>query len=174
MGLGARYSELIDQYKIMHNTPSMFDGKSLPVHGESISELISELGIETVMDYGCGKGNWHEEMEEMWEIPPITPYDPAFAPFSTKPHGKFDLVICTDVLEHCDKQDLPWIVDEICDYSTKAVYLAAASYPAAKTLPNGENAHCTIEPIEWWSDLFRTAQLNHPNIVLKCTVSRLK
>ena len=27
-------------------------------------------------------------------------------------------------------------------------------YEAAALLPNGENAHCTLKPIQWWKDQF--------------------
>ena len=27
-------------------------------------------------------------------------------------------------------------------------------YPANTILPNGENAHCTLKPIQWWKDQF--------------------
>ena len=31
-------------------------------------------------------------------------------------------------------------------------------------LPNGENAHCTIENSKWWSDLFSKIAYNFPDI----------
>jgi hypothetical protein len=33
------------------------------------------------------------------------------------------------------------------------VYLNVACFPARKTLPNGDNAHATVRPPQWWSDL---------------------
>jgi hypothetical protein len=65
-------------------------------------------------------------------------------PFSALPEGRFDGVVCTDVLEHCPEEDLPWIVGELFGYARLFVFANVACYPAAKKLPNGENAHCTI------------------------------
>ena len=68
--------------------------------------------------------------------------------------SKFDLVICIDVLEHIPESDLPRIVKEIFDYSNKWVFCTAAVKEAGKTLPNGLNAHATVQPEEWWRELF--------------------
>jgi hypothetical protein len=66
-------------------------------------------------------------------------------------------VICTDVLEHCPEEDLPWIVGELFGYARLFVFANVACYPAMKTLPNGENAHCTIRPVEFWREIFQNA-----------------
>ena len=64
---------------------------------------------------------------------------------------KFDLVVCIDVLEHIPQADLPRIIKEIFDYSGKYVFATAAVNKAGKTLPNGMNAHATVQPEEWWN-----------------------
>ena len=66
----------------------------------------------------------------------------------------FDLVVCIDVLEHIPQADLPRIIKEIFDYSGKYVFATAAVNKAGKTLPNGMNAHATVQPEEWWNKLF--------------------
>jgi hypothetical protein len=42
-------------------------------------------------------------------------------------------------------------------YARRFVFANVACYPAAKTLPNGENAHCTIRPVEFWREIFDTS-----------------
>ena len=59
-----------------------------------------------------------------------------------------------DVLEHCPEQDLRWIVAEIFGFANRFVFANVASYEAMTTLPNGENAHCTVRPSEWWNAVF--------------------
>ena len=63
-------------------------------------------------------------------------------------------LICIDVLEHIPQADLPRIIKEIFDYSGKYVFATAAVKEAGKTLPNGMNAHATVQPEEWWNELF--------------------
>ena len=57
-------------------------------------------------------------------------------------------------MEHCPEEDIPWILDEIFQHAKKFVYVNIACYPAQKTLPDGQNAHCTIKPKEWWEAIF--------------------
>jgi hypothetical protein len=68
-------------------------------------------------------------------------------------------------MEHCPEEDLRWIVAEIFSFARRFVYVNVACFPAEKLLPNGENAHCTIQPPEWWAGLFREAARRHPGIV---------
>ena len=171
-----RYIELLGYYQEMHehgaaaqNIPpeETFDGRSLPKHAENIRGIINILGSASILDYGSGKGKQYDPMEiklpngqkfgsiaEFWGINSLTCYDPGHKPFSELPDGPFDGVVTTDVLEHCPKEDIPWIIDEIFSYATEFVYVNVACYPASKTLPNGENAHCTLEPPEWWTERF--------------------
>jgi hypothetical protein len=39
-----------------------------------------------------------------------------------------------------------------------------ACYPAQKRLPNGENAHATIRPVEWWKQFFETSSAANGNV----------
>jgi hypothetical protein len=174
-----RFAELLEQYRAMHRdgdarrgTPAeqTFDGKSLPRQASRIKKLIGHSGARTILDYGSGKGRQYlpagimengvvrwNSMQEYWGVESIRCYDPGHAPFSALPEGQFDGVVCTDVLEHCPEEDLPWIVGELFGYARLFVFANVACYPAAKTLPNGENAHCTIRPVEFWQALFQNA-----------------
>jgi hypothetical protein len=147
----------------------MFSGVSLGPQVGRIKRLIDATGAKTVLDYGAGKGRLYEPRQvrvgerswdsvlDFWEIDLVTLYDPAYGPHNKLPQGRFDGVLCTDVMEHCPEEDVPWIVAELFGYASRFVFVNAACYPAAKTLPNGENAHCTIRPPEWWEDIFRRA-----------------
>jgi len=174
-----RFRELLEQYRAMHRdgdvrrgTPAeqTFDGKSLPRQAARIRKLIATTGARTLLDYGSGKGTQYrpagimengvvrwKSMQEYWGVESIRCYDPGHLPFSTLPEGTFDGVICTDVLEHCPEEDLPWIVGELFGYARVFVFANVACYPAMKTLPNGENAHCTIRPVEFWRAIFKEA-----------------
>jgi hypothetical protein len=155
-----------------------FDGRSLPRQAHRIKPLIARSAAHTILDYGCGKGTqyrnapimqagvvrWHS-IQEYWGVESIRCYDPAYEPYSELPEGRFDGVICTDVLEHCPEQDLDWIIDGFFSFAGKFVYANVACYPARKTLPNGENAHCTIQPSGFWSILFEQASVRYPDLL---------
>jgi hypothetical protein len=130
-----------------------------------------------MLDYGSGKGKQYKPMpiriptgqrfnsvSELWGVLSVSCYDPGYTPFSKLPTGKFDGVISTDVWEHCPEEDLPWIVEEIFSYAKKFIFANVACYPALKILPNGENAHCTIKPKEWWAEMLKEIATRHPDI----------
>ena len=159
-----------------------FDGRSLPKHPDNIQTVLNVLGSETILDYGSGKGRQYAPLEieaangktypdikAFWGVKSITCYDPGYKPFSDLPSGTFDGVISTDVLEHCPKVDIPWIVREMFSFAREFVYLNVACYPAGKTLPNGENAHCTLEPPEWWLALFDLILRVRPETLCRIT-----
>ena len=113
-------------------------------------KFFDYMGAKSLLDYGCGKAQHHPEDWNAYK------YDPAYPKYDKKPEAgrKFDLVICIDVLEHIPQADLPRIIKEIFDYSGKYVFATAATSKAGKTLPNGMNAHATVQPEEWWNELF--------------------
>ena len=179
-----RYVELLSQYEQLHregerrlNLPAQetFPGVSLLPHVQRIKARIDQSGARSVLDYGCGKGLQYTAIFQaeddpndmftitgLWGLEQLYCYDPCYAPFSRLPNGRFDGVICTDVLEHCSEADMAWIVDELFSYATAFLYANIACYPAGKTLPNGENAHCTIQPPEWWRELFNETAIRYP------------
>jgi hypothetical protein len=179
-----RYRRLVEQYQLMHlygethlgiPPERTFPGASLPKEAPRIKQLIKRTEARTILDYGAGKGQqyWplriadddegidYPDIRSFWGVEEILCYDPAYPPFTQLPTGKFDGVICTDVLEHCPEEDIPWILDELFGFAEKFVYANVACFPARKRLPSGGNAHCTIKPIKWWEEqLARAARLN--------------
>ena len=171
-----RYLELLSLYHEMHEfgaqdqgllAADTFDGKSLGPHVDTLKTIIKVLGSKTLLDYGAGKGVLYKAQNitsrdgmkfdgicDLWGVDSVTLYDPAYSLHSILPKEIFDGVICTDVMEHCPEEDIPWIVDEIFHFAREFVYLKVACCPAKKTLPNGENAHCTIHPPDWWISIF--------------------
>jgi hypothetical protein len=181
------YLELQAMYRQMHvkgeeflgrPAADTFPGFSLDAQIYRIKSLVVQTGADTVLDYGCGKGKQYEPRPikdaagvlwpgviDFWDVGEVVCYDPCYEPYSKLPEGKFDGVVCTDVLEHCPEQDLPWIIRELFGYANRFVFANVACYPAHKRLPNGENAHCTIQPVEWWMALVSDIARDHPGVI---------
>lgn len=190
-----RYRELQTMYRELHEggeknlglpPEQTFNGMSLMPQLQRIKDLIARTGARTVLDYGSGKGQQYAPMLlkdaagvtydgvlDFWGVDGVLCYDPCYQPYSILPEGRFDAVVSTDVLEHCPEQDVPWIIDEIFSYAERCVYANIACYPAKKHLPNGENAHCTIKPIEWWRQHVLAASERRPNLALEIWVQSL-
>jgi hypothetical protein len=179
------YSDLHTQgEKVLGLSPDeTYPGISMLPHAKRIKELIDKTGARTVLDYGCGKGYQYDLPRVMipgvgecdgvidyWDIDDVRCYDPCVARFSRLPEGKSDGVISTDVLEHCAEDDIPWIVAEMFSFANLFVFASVACYPAKTTLPNGENAHATVRPFEWWKEVFGAAGSRHPQVTSKLFV----
>ena len=181
-----RYVDLVRAYETLHsegdennNIPAtdMFDGRSLVPHMQMIGAAVENLKLRTRLDYGCGKATAYEKalltlpdgrklrgLKDIWGVDSITLYDPGYAPYRKVPMGKFDGVVCTDVLEHCPEEDIDWIVGELFGYADKFVFCTVACYPAKKKLPSGENAHITIKKPGWWMDKIEDVAAKHPGV----------
>jgi len=150
----------LEAYRQLHRH-GMFKGFSLEKHINKITELLKEHGCKSVLDYGCGKAILHiRGITKEWGN--VSLYDPAVDEFEKLPEGKFDAVICTDVLEHVPEQELDQTLQIIFSKATKLVCLNISTKEAKKFLPNGINAHVTVRPSEWWLgklDSYRQGQV---------------
>jgi len=149
--------KLLKQYQKMHQSKKNFNGRSLKPHAEKINHYIEDLDLVTLLDYGSGKAKFHKKLNAV-----VTPYDPAVPEFQKLPDEDFDGVICTDVLEHVPEDELDDVLTQIFNRARYFVYFSISTKPAKKTLPNGENAHCTIKPEGWWEEYiseYQTSQV---------------
>ncbi|MCB1493288.1 MAG: hypothetical protein KDJ77_16080 [Rhodobiaceae bacterium] len=181
-----RYLRLLDEYRLLHtegakaqglSAEETFPGQSLPEHAPAIRDLIEATGARSLIDYGSGKGRQYEwtdltmpggevvpSLSAYWGNPGLVLFDPGYPPLSERPSGPADGVICTDVLEHCPEEDMAWILDEIFSLANRFVFANVASYPAAKTLPSGENVHCTVRPAVWWDGMVAGVAVRYPQV----------
>ena len=171
------YKELVTQYQILHTKGlkdrpgnAFFNGISLAVHIEKLTKLMLLEGVKSLLDYGCGKALLYDDMKykempiddngqvlpkplsKLWQLDYFSLYDPAYEKYSKLPKGKYDAVICTDVIEHIDEKDVDWILNEIFSYARKFVFLTIACYKALKTFKDGRNVHVNIKTPEHWTD----------------------
>jgi hypothetical protein len=190
-----KYLENLEMYKQMHvegekrlnlAPEDTFNGQSLIPQLEKIQHLCVLTDATSVLDYGSGKGLiWREGIQiqfsesrvlsakDFLNIRKVVCYDPAYEPFSAYPSQKCDGVICTDVLEHIPENDIDWFIGELFHFADKFVFANIACYPAVKTLPNGENAHCTIKEPQWWIDIFQKYAHTKPEIKVEIWIQYL-
>ncbi len=144
---------LENEYRAMH-AKKKFSGASLEPHIKEINALIKDNNCQTILDYGCGQAQCHKDKKIRGAIL----YDPYVDSYSVKPEGSFDLVICTDVLEHVPEDEVGKVLIELMNYTNKVLYLAICTKAAGKKFSNGENVHVTIKPKEWWESMLSTAK----------------
>ena len=148
-------NEWIEQYKQYHIEHTDYgNGGCLKFYLQHIVDLVQDWNAESLLDFGCGKAEGYLEYKhhEHWGIMPSL-YDPAIPKYQNIPEGTFDGVISFDVMEHIPKEQIPETFDQIFSRADKFVFLGIATSPAKAVLPNGDNAHCTVEPIGWWEEM---------------------
>ncbi len=141
--ISPEYLELNKQLHI--NNPSW--GSSARLRTIEALNLIDTTKAKTILDYGCGKGFMKKqtgiEMDE---------YDPAIPDKQTIPQSSYDVVICTDVMEHVEPQYVDAVLKEINSLFTKGAFFIIYLVPALHKLPDGSNCHRTVKPGRWWLD----------------------
>ena len=154
-----RADQFIDQYRQIHASRS-YGRTSEYQLGFILRATEDKWGqIRSILDYGCGRSRTVDWLAHMLGAKAHR-YDPAIPEFATLPVARADLVICTDVLEHVPEESLDQTLTAVSLLSNLAFFNIALT-PANEILPNGENAHCTVKPAEWWgkkiADHFGTA-----------------
>ena len=138
-----------------HSKANKWDGNSLITHLDRIQFFIDINNAETILDYGCGKAKYHPAS---WNI---TKYDPGIEEYSVKPSGTFDIVICTDVMEHVEPEYVDQVLDEVFAYADTLVYICIGLHPAEEVLSDGRNAHVSLLPHKEWISKLNKASKKH-------------
>lgn len=145
----------INQYKLYHQNPETYHGESVDLDVKFITPLIQHFKAESLLDYGCGKGYQYTKRkihDKFFSGIMPTLYDPGVPEYSKFPANRFDGVICCDVLEHVPEEFIDETLKQIFSKANKFVYISVSDIPAFAILPNGENAHVTQKPVDWWID----------------------
>lgn len=144
------------EYERLHSNAKYFQGFSLKTYVSQIADLVERFEPVRLLDYGCGKGHQYlvSRLHEGWGGLLPHCYDIGVRGLSAKPEGRFDGVICTDMMEHIEAADVPGVLDDIfasCE-PKGFVFFAIACRPAhpKRTLSDGRNLHVTVRQPEWW------------------------
>ncbi len=140
-------------YMQLHKNP-IFNGYSLKYWIPELGNIVRNSNINSVLDFGCGKAKcWLDfNLKTQLGIERLGLYDPGVKQFSNLPDISYDMVICIDVLEHIPEHLLDEVLEQIFSRAKKIVFLSISTRLASKKLPNGDNAHATVKPKEWWLD----------------------
>ncbi len=181
------FEKYIEQYALYHSQhqpgrKSGYSGRSILRQLRALRSFSEMIGAKSALDYGCGRGEqytWTDvkvgrknvgTVREYLGLSSVALYDPAVPQHAKKPDRRFDLVLCTDVLEHVHENDIAYILQDIASLATKGIYLSIANYKAGTILPNGENAHITIKPLKWWRGQVSIVKQARPELRIRVVV----
>ncbi|MGB1236361.1 MAG: methyltransferase domain-containing protein [Planktomarina sp.] len=159
-----RREELIEQYKQLHASKPY--GRSSELKARYVQRELMYLDtVDTILDFGCGQSRLVDWLAKMSDAQGLR-YDPAIPAYDTKPTVPCDAVVCTDVLEHIPEENVISFLQDIRAITQNA-YFNVSIRAAIEILPNGENAHCTVKPADWWgqkiADVFGFARRSSSN-----------
>lgn len=150
------YHDTLDQYRQIHCGAY---GTTAYLYFDKIAKEAISLKPSSILDYGCGRGDL---VAHFWKDGErrIAKFDPAIPQFKEMPEGEFDLVLCTDVMEHILIGDVDRVFREIRKKSHNVIFTISLR-PARARLPDGRNAHVTLlsasEWMCWIKDVFGEA-----------------
>lgn len=129
-----------------------------------ITNLAHSLGVEDILDYGCGKGRLVNLLHNASYN--AEGYDPCFEKYAADPFPA-QLLVSTDMLEHVEPEYLHNVLTHMASLAEEAAFLVVSLVPAVKHLPDGRNAHLIVKRGSWWG---RELDVYFPGIV--CTSLR--
>jgi hypothetical protein len=179
------YYDLIDSYKKLHEQEGKFKGISLIPLVPTLMKIVKDNDCKTLLDYGCGKAIPYDKercrevdlrnpIQELCSLESFDLYDPAYEKYATLPDKKYDIVVCTDVLEHIAEQDIDYVLTEILSRSKKIVFLNISCQPALKHFKEGKfkgkNVHISVFDPSWWGHKIGNIwnKFNHLKVYTVC------
>lgn len=160
------------KYEVAYQNPDYY--KTSAGHQQT-HEVLATLNFKSVLDVGCGPGYsilrfllagkevmGTEVCEHLYETALISfmvnevvvPARIQALPFEA---DSYDLVYCTDVLEHIPEQDIEVSIRELVRVARKYVYVSVSTVPAQFHPELG--LHETVKPKEWWYQFFNNYRL---------------
>jgi len=139
-------------------------------HAEIVRKIAPKWDTRTILDYGCGQGDFKKAFDAFETQIEVREYDPAIKGKDTLTLLRnYDLIVCADVLEHIEPEKIDNVLNHIFALMEKGGYFVISLCETKVWLPDGRNAHVLLKPIEWWLDKFikLPCEINHCSIRIK-------
>lgn len=166
---GDTHDYFIEQYKQLHERGYTQGYHISPTYGtrDTLKQLLEEYNCESLFDFGCAAGvHWAEtDLQEYLGIKELYLYDPAIERYKTYPTKQYDASFCIDVMEHIPEDSIDYIVNRVLDKTKKLAIFRIAICEASTLLPDGQNAHVTVQNSQWWRE--RIARHKRDGIVIE-------
>ena len=130
----------------LHESKAFGNKSSIP---QEVIDCIEKYQITSILDFGCGKGNFLTTLKERYPDITVFGFDPGNDLFSTLP-DKVDMIYSSDVLEHIEPEHLTETLVDLKKRCSTVMYHLIACHPAKRIMHDGRNAHLIIESPTWW------------------------
>lgn len=146
------YRDYIGLYQALHSARH-YGSSATELHLEMVTELVRVNRPQSILDFGCGRSDLasHFYLDGQRRI---ARYDPAIPGLAEMPEGRFDLVLCCDVLEHIPMAHVDKILQQVKAKGELALFTISMKLAKAR-LPDGTNAHVTLLTRSEWERWLR-------------------
>ncbi len=110
----------LERHRATHARHPEFGTHRHPYLPEIIQGLVEgHSGLEkpSLLDYGCGKGVFLNEMAATGWFRFVRGYDPAVRAFTARPAQQYDIVVCLDVLDQLEDRFVEPVIEDIAQYT---------------------------------------------------------
>lgn len=145
--------QYLEEQKRLHADPRGYGGRGSK-WADVILAITATTSVESILDYGAGQGTLGRELRKHGFD--VKDFDPAVGKISKLPRGPFDLVACTDVMEHVEAESVDEVIAEISGLA-ELVFVVISLVETEKRLSDGRQAHITLRPAGWWIETFERA-----------------
>lgn len=151
-------AEYLAEQKRLHADPRGYGGRG-DKWCDAVTKLIQDNASDpgagfSVLDYGCGQATLARAVLANLGKKPVNVcwrnYDPARKGFASMPTGPYDLVVCSDVLEHIEPEKIVAVLNHLRALTGGLLFTVISLVETAKTLSDGRQAHILLRDPEWW------------------------
>lgn len=125
-----------------------------------------------ILDYGCGRNTVRTHLAQIAPSITVRSFDPAIPEFSALPQPA-QFVLCVNVMEHVEEEFVPNVLSHIHSLSQRGAFFNIALSESKKVLPDGRNAHITVQEPKWWVERIRKLPWRIDKIVVGTKTLRL-
>ena len=141
-----------------------------------LGELLAEAGARSILELTIADPRNEAVQSRVGKYPgaTLTTFDPTAtgAAGMDVPFGPFDAVISTSGLDLLSNEDLPWVLDQLFDRSSAAVFVTVDD--TARTVHVSDGTTILVRPrgFAWWRAQMEAASRNSPEIRWRIGVRR--
>lgn len=147
-------TDYLEEQRRLHAAPRGYGGRGSK-WAPTVLELVREFRAASLLDYGCGQGSLVRTLAaSKHPVCELFEYDPAIPGKDEPPTQRFDLVVCTDVLEHIESSKINTVMRHLSDLTGRLLFVVVSLVPTSKTLSDGQQAHILLRSVEWWKYQF--------------------
>lgn len=114
--------DYLRRHREVHARHARFGAHRHPYLLETMSKIAAEVATNageppSLLDYGCGKGIFMQEMARTGRFGFIRGYDPAVDAFKLRPAQSYNIVICLDVLDQLEDEFVESVIQDVAQFT---------------------------------------------------------